>query len=376
MKKRIIIITCICVLLLVTLIYTSYGKVNKEFSQDGTLYAVTVNGEVADTFPAKGMYRVDVTCNGATGKWDYDAWKLYIENGTNGATCNIEFTSISKTLFSDYIISLENRFQGDGAVLYENGYRYSGENPNNYVLFNNELWRIIGVFDETSHGRTGENLVKLIKPTSIGGLVWNTTEAANWSTSSLMNLLNGAYLNSTDGTNNAYCYTYYSTGKGKCDYRYSGINATARDMIVPVTWYLGGANDVAITTEQMYNFERGTAHYGSYPTTVTNQKVGLMYASDYGYASFYQACSRDTLLNYYTGNCEVNNWLYGQVYEWTLTPYTPIANGVYIVYVNGPIYYEEGVNMGYTVRPVVYLDASVYVLDGTGSETDPYIIAK
>ena len=25
--------------------------------------------------------------------------------------------------------------------------RYVGENPNNYVQFNNELWRIIGIFD-------------------------------------------------------------------------------------------------------------------------------------------------------------------------------------------------------------------------------------
>ena len=26
-------------------------------------------------------------------------------------------------------------------------YRYIGANPNNYVKFNDELWRIIGVFD-------------------------------------------------------------------------------------------------------------------------------------------------------------------------------------------------------------------------------------
>lgn len=376
MKKKGIIICSICIIFLLIVIITSYGKENSKFKMGGSVYAVTVDGQVSETFPNKGMYRVDVTCEGATGKWDYESWQLYIEDGTNGASCNIDFTTITKTLLSDYIISLENRYQGDGAVLEENGYRYSGENPNNYVLFNDELWRIIGVFDESSHGRSGENLVKLIRPTSIGGLVWNTTEESNWSTSSLMNLLNGPYLNSTDGTNGTYCYTYYSNGKGKCDYRYMGINDTARDMIVPVTWYLGGGSDVALTADQMYSYERGTAHYGSYPTTLTNKKVGLMYVSDYAYAAFYQACSRDTLLNYYTGNCTVNNWLYGQVYEWTITPYTPLANGVYLIYVNGPLYYEEGVNMGYTVRPVVYLDANVYLLDGDGSETDPYIIAK
>ena len=38
----------------------------------------------------------------------------------------------------------------------ELGIRYEGTNPNNYIFFNNELWRIIGVFDETTHGITGE----------------------------------------------------------------------------------------------------------------------------------------------------------------------------------------------------------------------------
>ena len=41
--------------------------------------------------------------------------------------------------------------QGTGQVVNENGYRYEGKNQNNYIWFNNELWRIIGVFDEASH---------------------------------------------------------------------------------------------------------------------------------------------------------------------------------------------------------------------------------
>ena len=30
--------------------------------------------------------------------------------------------------------------------------RYYGADPNNYVLFNNELWRIIGVFKNIDNG--------------------------------------------------------------------------------------------------------------------------------------------------------------------------------------------------------------------------------
>ena len=38
-------------------------------------------------------------------------------------------------------------------------YRYIGSVPNNYITFNNETWRIIGVFDER---------IKIIRDESIG----------------------------------------------------------------------------------------------------------------------------------------------------------------------------------------------------------------
>ena len=41
-------------------------------------------------------------------------------------------------------------------------YRYIGGNVNNYIRFNNDLYRIIGVFDDITHGVEGQYLVKLI----------------------------------------------------------------------------------------------------------------------------------------------------------------------------------------------------------------------
>ena len=46
---------------------------------------------------------------------------------------------------------------------YSGNYRFEGKNPNNYVWFNNELWRIVGVFNNTTHGVSGKNLVKIIR---------------------------------------------------------------------------------------------------------------------------------------------------------------------------------------------------------------------
>ena len=47
--------------------------------------------------------------------------------------------------------------------------RYYGANPNNYVSFNNELWRIIGVFKDN---------VKLVRKDSLGNLSWDTSESS------------------------------------------------------------------------------------------------------------------------------------------------------------------------------------------------------
>ena len=50
----------------------------------------------------------------------------------------------------------------DGTV--DNNLRYVGSDPNNYVSFNNELWRIIGVFNNIDNGTgTKETRLKIIR---------------------------------------------------------------------------------------------------------------------------------------------------------------------------------------------------------------------
>lgn len=67
-------------------------------------------------------------------------------------------------------------------------YNYSGYNPNNYIFFNNELWRIISKNDE---------IIKIIKNDSIGK--YNFDENNNlWKKSSLKKYLNNNYYKSID----------------------------------------------------------------------------------------------------------------------------------------------------------------------------------
>ena len=376
MKKRMAVL-CVGIIILIGIIGISYNSNSEStFTQDGVTYALTLDGANTNSFPSKGMYRADVTCENATGKWLYDEWQLAIEDITSdNVTCDIDFTTISQTNLNNYIISLSGSEQGTGQVVNENGYRYEGKNPNNYVWFNNELWRIIGVFDEDSHGQSGQNLVKIIRADSIGGLAWHKSNTNDWTQASLMNLLNGAYLNSENGTGGEYCYGYSTTvPAGNCDYTETGINDTYRPMIENVTWYLGGYSSNSATTDAFYGYERGTTVYSGRPTSTTGY-IGLMYPSDYGYSVLSSSCARTTNLgSYNNATCAGQSWLYGQGPEWTITPYSPDSYRVFYVNYDGGYLYRGNAYVGYAARPVLYLDSSVYVIDGTGTQSDPYII--
>ena len=372
-KKTIGICSCLAVVLIGTILAIYNNSFNKDVVIDGIHYAVNLDGVATDSVPSKGLYQVDVTCENATGKWLYDEWKLQVVNlSGEEVKCDLDFTTISQTNFNDYIMSLSGSEQGTGQVVNENGYRYEGKDPNNYIWFNNELWRIIGVFDEATHGISGQNLVKIIKNDSIGGLAWNKSNTNDWTASSLMNLLNGAYLNSENGTGGEYCYGYNDI-PGNCDYTETGINDTYRPMIENVTWYLGGYSSTIATAEAFYGYERGTTVYSGRPTSTTGY-IGLMYPSDYGYSVLSSSCARTTNLgSYYSAGCAGQSWLYGQSFELLITPFSSNSTNVFIVSFNGALN-NNGTYLGCAARPSLYLNSSVYVIDGDGSQSNPYII--
>jgi hypothetical protein len=364
------IIVCLSIIFLI-----SNNK--KTFKIDNVTYAVTLDGTTVTSIPSKGAYAVSVTCNNASGKWLYDEWKLLVTDITGDVSCNVDFTSVTvaNNYLNNKIISLAGQTTGTGQVVNENGYRYEGFNPNNYVWFNNELWRVIGVFDTTlADGTTTQSLTKIIRANSIGGLAWEKTNTNDWSTSSLKSLLNGAYLNKQDGTSSGYCYGYSNNMIGYCNYSVKGINDNYRSMIKNITWKLGGWSTNEVTTEAMYGYERGTTVYSGHATSTTGY-IGLMYPSDYGYSVLASSCVRTTNLNLYSRTtCGGQSWLYGQGYEWTQSPLSSSPNFVLRLNNDGGVgaYYEY---FGYSVRPTLYLDSTVYVITGTGTINDPYIIS-
>ena len=376
MQKRIRIVSVgiVLVILLIGIIVMNNNSNNKySFTQDGIKYALTLDGNEVTSFPSKGMYKAQVTCVGADGRWLYDDWKLAIENITSDdVTCDIKFETIPKTYLNDYIISLSGKTQGTGQVVNENGYRYEGKNPNNYIWFNNEYWRIIGVFDSASHGVSGKNLVKIIRAESLDGLAWHKSNTNDWTASSFKLLLNGAYYNAQDGTSSGYCYGYSTTATANCDYTKKGIQSGYRGMIANVTWHLGGYSSTSATSSAFYGYERGTKVYSGRPTSTTGY-IGLMYPSDYGYSVLSSSCTRTTNLGSYGTTCAGQSWLYGKGDGWTLTPSSLLSIFVFHLS-NIASVYSNYANGGCGTRPVLYLDASVYKIDGDGSLNNPYIV--
>ena len=96
-----------------------------------------------------------------------------------------------------------------------------------------------------------------------------------------------------------------------------------------------------------------------------------MYPSDYGYSVLSRSCARTTNLN--SSTCAGASWLYGKGYEWTISPNSSNSSLVFILGNSGNLGTGPA-NNGLGARPVLYLDASVYKIDGEGTLDKPYII--
>ena len=229
-------------------------------------------------------------------------------------------------------------------------YRYRGANPKNYVTFNNEVWRIIGVFPTDDGTGKIENRIKLIKDQSIGDKYWDTSNSNNWARPATLNTeFNTIYLNSLD--------------------------STSKSMIGQAKYYLGGYSNSKMQKDVMYQYERkinGNTYYsGSNPNSWVG-KIAIMYASDYGYAAS-DECTQ-TLNNYNNTICKNNNWLFKSRYEWLLPQDAGSSNFAFLVYSDGLVLSQFAGRDQFAVRPVLYLISSVQITGGDGISSNPYTL--
>ena len=230
--------------------------------------------------------------------------------------------------------------------------RYYGADPNNYVSFNDELWRIIGIFNDIDDG-TGkiETRVKIARSESIGDYAWDSNFKNEWSTATLNTYLNGDYLNS--------------------------LSPETKGMIGSAKWNLGGSSTYqGLYANDYYTLERGTTVYSGHSTEWTG-KIALIYPSDYMYAGDLSKCSLDGYnWDGDTTNCRDTSWLRNtSTAQWTITPNASNSHRVFNVNNTGDVGSNYDVYNALASRPVLFLKSDVQITGGDGSQNNPFTLS-
>ena len=310
----------------------------------------------------------------------------------------------------DYVSNLYNTAATENGLIEDDtddkNIRYSGTNDavKNYVSFNNELWRIIGIFNTTnSDTNNQEKMIKLVRNDSIGyfGYTNYLEEQAyrdginDWSQAVLMTELNTDYLNESLSDNKLWRSfdTNYQVDETEFNKEYA-IKKLYQDMIANAKWNYGGIstitnNDFAeLNAKNIYDYEQGDNRFDEKFSSSWNGKIGLISLSEYGYASSNEECTNKMLGSYPYGDCTIDNWMLSYNSDeknksnpsWTITPLLGEgidSSGLFQVAFTYPdwlylSYSHYGAYKNANVYPSLYLKSSVIITGGTGTETDPY----
>ena len=335
------------------------------------------------SFDSEGNAKVSIT-----GKGKFDGLKI-----TNGTKDNAEVKEITKPTYgmkaTEYITNLLE-YDGEGLKIdntSDANIRYYGANPNNYVRFNNELWRIIGVFG---------NNVKLIRKDSLGSLLWDSSESRvnggygvnEWSQADLQVYLNKMYYG---GDTTVTCYGDSNNTTTTCPT--NTIDETSKALIDNHIWNTGAPNDSTLydsttnsyDTVEFYKAERGNKNgkicsSGSYCNDTVTRKtewtgyIALPYVTDWAYASSEDDCNTK-IDQSSTYKCKNNNWMQRSTGAWYLSPNARPDNAVSVwgVYGDGLTVNSFAANP-LSAFPTIYLKSNILIESGKGTSDNPYIL--
>ena len=353
------------------------------------------------------------------GKGKFDGYKC-IGTNDNLACGQVESITLPlngkeyiEKLYNNELSRIENGLKKDNTE--DQNIRYYGSNPNNYVRFNNELWRIIGIFG---------NNVKLVRSESLGNLSWDSSELSvnygwgvnEWGESTyedettyegsdLMQYLNKMYYGGTEVT----CYGRNNNSTTTCPT--NRLDETSKSLIDNHTWKTGAIaitdatisnqETFALNTVPFYNAERGSVNGKICSsgiacndtverTTTWTGYVGLPYPTDWAYASSESACETNMNAGYNATalspdekianmSCKNNNWMhYGSTSSdktWYMSSFVYPGNATLVWHVNG-VGRADGADAAgsLSVFPTIYLKSNVLIESGKGTSSNPYIL--
>ena len=360
------------------------GTITKYFysKDDGASYVESTSNTYTFTNLAKGTYKI----------------KAYVLDSNNKTSeyisKNIEITSMR---LSEYVMSQYTGTQGENGIYYhdsnltngagDNSYRYAGasDQVNNYVCFGSNvtpcpadnLYRIIGVFGDR---------VKLIKSdyatTALLGADGDYSKmytANNWDNSNYKgnNLANIAAYNWNKSNQNTWSLSNLNKTNLNTNF-ITNIGADWAAKIADTTWKVGGntyakIRDAVPSVAYQNEIVSPVTTNSQDNATELKAKIGLMYASDYGFAA--APSSWTTNLYSYDGTAIKSvNWMHMGLAEWTISRRADRSSSAFRVYDTGYVYSDNVGNVAYGVRPVFYLSSSVNYVSGSGTAADPILV--
>ena len=223
---------------------------------------------------------------------------------------------------------------GDGLYEdeYETGkYTYKGANPNNYITFNNEKWRIVCIEADGS--------IKIIRNESIGQKAFDIDNSNKWDQSDIKEYLNDTYL----------------------------LTLTQKDKVVNYSWSVGYS--YVYDDELTVQIERENAN-------TWLGEIGIIRYSEYVRADSNNLCVTGTSQE----ECGETNWMFDIFTPceslWTISPSAISSEMVLALHFEEHFYrsYHDAYNV-VSIFPMLYLTSKI-TLSGTGTQSDPYIITN
>ena len=391
MKK--IILSIISIFIIITILVVDNSKVinkeaNNKIKVNNNLLSMMLETEAnsgkyemttSSSWPTDGyVFNSELSkCeNGSTLSWD-DANKQVVFNGNVTDKCYVFFDK-GFTLTS-FVISQYTGTQGENNIYYhdsnltngagDNSYRYSSKSAKNYVCFGTDdttcpkdnLYRIIGLF--------GGN-IKLVKNDYAGSDLLGTNGNYGGQATTEEEVGYNGFKNPLEkysfGSNNTWTSSKLNTINLNTNF-INNIGNKWSNMIISAVWKVGGN-----TSTNILNNSVRTVFTNEIKNPVNNTytaKIGLMYVSDFGYAS---VASRWTTMmeESSSGHANIDNYLFLRFNDWTITPNSGNSDNVYATESEG-IVTTVSVNKAYGIRPAFYLKDSVMYVSGTGTILDP-----
>ncbi len=280
---------------------------------------------------------------------------------------------------------------GDGLYEDENEsgrYVYRGSNPNNYIEFNGELWRIIAKEKDGTY-KNGE-LWRIIAKEKDGTYKILRNEV----------LSEGMPFDSAGARTTGYCSKGSAPTSG-CNAWAANVNLVGSpseftngtitgtvDADSEMLAYLNGEYLKSITINKdkivSHDYNIGGVSYGNddLATQIEGEKayrwngnVALINVSDYINANSNQElCGTHKNYNGNYATCNLSNYLFDNKTWWLLNPIYSNNRFNFALYEIGNIAQPQSKDVRF-VRPAVYLTSNLS-LSGSGTKSDPYVIVS